>query len=122
MAKKPMRGKPAGEEVPTAGGTEDLPERWSAQRKMELVLRLLRGEPLDAVSRESQVPAHELESWKRVFLEAGARGLKIRSDPEKARAHPGARQGRRVDHAAGARRVILRQKRSRVAWRPFVRL
>jgi hypothetical protein len=30
-------------------------------------LRLLRGESLDAVSRESQVPAHELEGWKRVF-------------------------------------------------------
>jgi transposase len=74
--------KPAGEEGPTAGGAEDLPERWSAQRKMELVLRLLRGEPLDAVSRESQVPAHELEGWKRVFLEAGGRGLKSRSDPE----------------------------------------
>jgi hypothetical protein len=49
---------------------------------MELVLRLLRGEALDAVSRESQVPAHELESWKRVFLEAGSRGLKTRADPE----------------------------------------
>jgi hypothetical protein len=61
---------------------EDLPERWSAQRKTELVLRLLRGEPLDAVSRKSQVPAHELESRKRVFLETGARGLKSRSDPE----------------------------------------
>jgi transposase len=47
-----------------------------------LVLRLLRGEPLDAVSRESQVPAHELEGWKRVFLETGARGLKNRTDPE----------------------------------------
>jgi len=46
------------------------------------VLRLLRGEALDAVSRESQVPAHELESWKRGFLEVGARGLKTRSDPE----------------------------------------
>ena len=88
MAKKPTKGKGSGDEVPTAGGAEELPdaeelpERWSAQRKMELVLRLLRGEPLDAVSRESQVPAHELESWKRVVLEAGARGLKIRSDPE----------------------------------------
>ena len=41
-----------------------------------------RGEGLDAVSRESQVPAHELESWKRIFLEQGARGLKTRSDPE----------------------------------------
>ena len=59
---------------------EELPERWSVQRKTELVLRLLRGEALDAVSRESQVPAHELESWKRVFLEQGTRGLK--AEPE----------------------------------------
>jgi hypothetical protein len=47
-----------------------------------LVLRLLRAEALDAVSRESQVPGHELESWKRIFLEQGTRGLKSRSDPE----------------------------------------
>jgi hypothetical protein len=32
------------------------------RRKADLVLRLLRGEPLEAVSRESQVPAHELET------------------------------------------------------------
>jgi transposase len=71
---------PGSEPVPTEAG--ELPERWSAQRKTELVLRLLRGEALDAVSRESQVPAHELESWKRVFLESGGRGLKSRHDPE----------------------------------------
>src|SRR2546427_12022175 len=70
-----------GSEPPPAEGP-DLPERWSVQRKTEVVLRLLRGEALDAVSRESQVPAHELESWKRIFLEQGARGLKTRSDPE----------------------------------------
>src|SRR5438309_8481734 len=65
MKAKPPKGKPGGSE-PTPGATaDDLPERWSVQRKMELVLRLLRGEALDAVSRESQVPAHELESWKR---------------------------------------------------------
>jgi len=46
------------------------------------VLRLLRGEALDAVSRASQVPAPELESWKRVFLEFGVRGLKSRAEPE----------------------------------------
>src|ERR1043166_3800905 len=63
---------------------DELPERWSAQRKMELVLRLLRGEALDGVSRDSQVPAHELESWKRVFIESGTTGLKVKSrgDPE----------------------------------------
>jgi hypothetical protein len=71
---------PAPEPGPTEAGK--LPDRWSAQRKTELVLRLLRGEALDAVSRESQVPAHELESWKRMFLDSGARGLKTRSDPE----------------------------------------
>ena len=60
----------------------EMPERWSAQRKIELVLRLLRGEALDAVSRESQIPGHELESWKRMFLETGTRGLKSRAEPE----------------------------------------
>ncbi len=63
-------------------GPENLPERWSIPRKTELVLRLLRGEPVDVVSRESQIPAHELEGWKRVFLETGARGLKSRAEPE----------------------------------------
>jgi hypothetical protein len=59
---------------------EELPERWSAQRKMEVVLRLLRGEDLGEVSREVRVPAPELESWRRVFLESGVNGLKRRSD------------------------------------------
>ena len=70
----------AGDTARTVQSTERAraPERWSVQSKSELVLPLLRGEALDAVSRESQVPAHELKSWKRIFLE---RGLKIRSDP-----------------------------------------
>lgn len=45
-------------------------------------MRLLRREALGAVSRASQVPAHELESWKRVFLETGERVLKSRGEPE----------------------------------------
>lgn len=68
--------------VSPARGDDELPERWSAARKTELVLRLLRGEALDAVSRDSQVPAHELEGWRRLFIELGTRGLKTRSDPE----------------------------------------
>ena len=76
--KGPKRKPTPGSEPPTVDAAE-LPERWSAARKTELVLRLLRGEALDAVSRESQVPAHELESWKRVFLEQGTRGLRIRA-------------------------------------------
>ena len=81
MGTKPR--KPVTPPEPSSTPNEpELPERWSVQRKSELVLRLLRGDALDAVSRESQVPAHELESWKRIFLEQGTRGLKTRSDPE----------------------------------------
>jgi len=68
---------------PPAGPTmPELPERWSVQRKQEVVLRLIRGEPLDQVSRETQVPAHDLERWQRQFLEAGQRGLRTKADPE----------------------------------------
>ena len=62
---------------------EALPERWSAQRKTEVVLRVVRGEAIDEVAREIQVPVHELEEWRRVFLESGQQGLKRRGlDPE----------------------------------------
>ena len=44
-----------GSAPPPAEGLE-LPERWSVQRKTELILRLLRGEALDAVSREMDLP------------------------------------------------------------------
>ncbi len=75
--------KPAGPEEPSTGSEpRDLPERWSAPRTTELVLRLLRGETLDAVSRDSHVPAPELEGWKRAFLEAGTQGLKRHVDPD----------------------------------------
>src|SRR5438067_7147407 len=57
-ARKPT-ATPGSEPRPAEG--PDLPERWSVQRKTELVLRLLRGEALDAVSRESQVPARSEE-------------------------------------------------------------
>ncbi|MGH7644347.1 MAG: hypothetical protein ACREMR_02050 [Gemmatimonadales bacterium] len=56
----------------------ERPERWSAKAKTDVVLRLFRGEAVEAVSREVQVPAHELEAWRRTFLEAGAEGLKKR--------------------------------------------
>jgi len=60
-----------------------LPERWSAKAKSEVVLRLFRGESVGEVSREIQVPVHEIESWRKEFLESGVAGLKRRGgDPE----------------------------------------
>lgn len=37
--------------------------RWSANKKMDSVLRLLRGEPLDQPSRELGVEAHRLAAF-----------------------------------------------------------
>ncbi len=73
---------PSSDDVATNSEPNEIPERWSAPRKTELVLRLLRGESLDSVSRASQVPAHELESWQRAFLDAGMRGLKRHIESE----------------------------------------
>ena len=50
-----MTKKPGESKAPE--GREQLPERWSVQQKGEVVLRLLRGEDLGAVSREILVLA-----------------------------------------------------------------
>jgi transposase len=50
--------------------------RWSAGKKTDALLRLLRGEPLEVLSRELGVEAHRLAAWRDEFLEAGKQGLK----------------------------------------------
>jgi hypothetical protein len=52
--------------------------RWSAKKKSEAVLRLLKGEDLDALSRELKVNAATLSGWRDIFLENGLAGLKSR--------------------------------------------
>ena len=51
-------------------------QRFSARQKTEIVLRLLRGEALDAVSRELGLPAVRLATWREAFLNAGQVALK----------------------------------------------
>ena len=50
--------------------------RFSPQRKLAVVQRLLRGEALEMVSRELNVPAHRLSQWRDRVLEAGMSALK----------------------------------------------
>ena len=50
--------------------------RWSAQKKADVVMRLLRGESTDAVSRESEVTVETLNKWREDFVAAGIAGLK----------------------------------------------
>ncbi len=52
--------------------------RWSARRKEGAVLRVLRGESLDLVARESGQPAGRIAGWREEFLAAGREGLKSR--------------------------------------------
>ena len=51
-----------------AGGATSGPltpgQRWSVGRKREVVLRLLRGEAAEDLSRELGVPLYKLEHWR----------------------------------------------------------
>jgi len=77
-------GAPEGARSATGGapGAAAEGKRWSAGRKKEVVLRLLRGEPVDAISREVWVPIYKLERWRDRALAGIDAGLKEReSDP-----------------------------------------
>ena len=52
--------------------------RFSARRKTEAVLRLLRGEDLDTLSRELGVVAATLSGWRDAFLDGGTAAIKSR--------------------------------------------
>ena len=54
-------------------------QRWSARRKREVVLRLLSGEPLEAVSRDVGVEVYRLEQWREKALSGIELALKDRT-------------------------------------------
>ena len=54
-------------------------KRWTAGRKMEVVLRHMRGESLDALSREIGVAASQIEEWHQAALRGLEGSLKCRS-------------------------------------------
>src|SRR6202165_4623192 len=62
------------------------PKRFSVQRKMAIVARLLRGEPLDLVARQTNVSVARLTEWRDRALAGAATALKERDrDDEIAR-------------------------------------
>ena len=57
-------------------------QRWSAARKREVVLRLLRGESAELLSRELGLPMFKLEQWRQKAETALDGALKEReADP-----------------------------------------
>jgi transposase-like protein len=81
MTDTTARGAGPAERAHHAGGDGPPPSRrrrMSAKRKQSAVLRLLRGEELELVSRELAVTAAELSAWRDAFLAAGEASLKTR--------------------------------------------
>ena len=59
---------------PSRGGTG----RWSAKRKVSVVLELLRGTDLESLSRRHGVTAAKISAWRDEFLAGGEAELKRR--------------------------------------------
>src|SRR3954464_7610788 len=83
-----------GQGTPLAGGgTRQGPlapsQRWSAARKREVVLRLMRGEAAELLSRELGLPLFKLEQWRQKAEAALEGALKEReSDPAEGNLPP----------------------------------
>jgi Transposase len=77
----PERSQIAGEGAPS--GVDAGPKRFSVQRKMAVVARLLRGEPLELVARETNVSIGKLTEWRERALAGAASALKERERDER---------------------------------------
>ena len=76
-----------GQGTPAVAGAATLSrlapgQRWSAARKREVVLRLMRGEAAELLSRELGLPVFKLEQWRQRAEAAFEGALKEReADP-----------------------------------------
>jgi transposase len=105
--------------------TEQVPEsaaaagggRWSAKRKVSVILELLRGADLESTSRKYRVTAATLTLWRDRFLAGGESGLKTREtdidDEERRRL-------KSVVASVSVENELLREKIARLeSGRPF---
>ena len=88
-----------------AAAERDRRGRFSARRTRATVLRLLRGEDLESVSRELGIPAARASQWRDQFLAAGQAGLKRRAPDARDAEHP------RLHAKVGERRQPTLQRR-----------
>jgi transposase-like protein len=60
------------------------PQRWTAKRKAELILQILRqATTVIDVARQNDLTPSEVQEWVDTFLKAGEQGLKARASGEK---------------------------------------
>ena len=66
-------------------GSLERGQRWTVRRKQEAVLRLLRGESVELLSRELGVEVYRLETWREKAMSGMDMSLKERKgDPLQA--------------------------------------
>ena len=87
-------------------------QRWSAARKRDIVLRLLLGESIEAVSRQVAVEPYRLEQWRERGLAALDAGLKDRAEDDPIQAGLGAAYKRLGE--LGMENELLREKIARL--------
>jgi transposase len=90
--------------------------RWSAGKKMDVVLRLLRGESLEELSHELKVEAHRLAAWRDDFLAAGKHGLNGQR-PDRAPDDRALKQAQRKIGQLPVESEVLRAAAEKGGWR-----
>ena len=123
MAARKNRSKRGGKSQSKSQGSQPV-QRWTKERKLEVVLRLLRGESVDAVSREVGVESYRLEQWREQALAAMKGGLQSRRSKDPLQEKLDAAMKRVKDDIEAVRSnhnelLQIRCKRSGVS--PFVR-
>jgi HD-like signal output (HDOD) protein len=71
LASRAIASRRSGEKPAAAAGAAVQ----SASDRAALVLRVIRGEPIDAVAGKAGVSVADLREWQRIFLEAAVKGL-----------------------------------------------
>lgn len=87
MEQKDVTSPSASEGARRASGDADgavakKPQRFSARMKSTIVLRVLRGEDLELLSREYDTTATQISFWRDDFLKGGEAAMKKQEDSE----------------------------------------
>ncbi len=92
--------------------------RFSSRRKAEAVLRLLRGEDLELLSREYGVVAARLSQWREDFLSGGQLALQQR--PADLREEQIKDLQAKIGELTMANELLHHQVQRQASGRPFV--
>ena len=61
--RRPTGGDTGGATTTNGGGPLEPGQRWTLARKREVVIRMMRGEAIEALSRELGVESYRLQEW-----------------------------------------------------------